>query len=304
MLITGAAGFLGGYVARQFSDSGWQVDGVDQNPPQAAPRRCLDSYHQRRLPDESLDGVIAETRPALLIHCAGRASVPLSFEDPVTDFRASSVATFETLDSLRRIAPECRFILLSSAAVYGDPARLPVSEQEPASPLSPYGFHKWQCEQLCAEFARVYGMRTISARLFSAYGEGLKRQALWDICSKAMQTGGLRLLGVGNETRDFLHASDIARGLEILAERADLNGGVYNLASGVQSEIGAIARWLLEELDIDVTPEFDGVVPRGYPGRWQADISKVLGLGFEPRISLREGVRGYAKWFQGEFRIS
>ncbi len=222
----------------------------------------------------------------------------------MTDFRASSVATFETLDSLRRIAPECRFILLSSAAVYGDPARLPVSEQEPASPLSPYGFHKWQCEQLCAEFARVYGMRTISARLFSAYGEGLKRQALWDICSKAMQTGGLRLLGVGNETRDFLHASDIARGLEILAERADLNGGVYNLASGVQSEIGAIARWLLEELDIDVTPEFDGVVPRGYPGRWQADISKVLGLGFEPRISLREGVRGYAKWFQGEFRIS
>lgn len=256
----------------------------------------MTAFLQRRLPDPEFEGWLARFSPDLLIHCAGRASVPLSMTDPSTDFHSNTAATFETLNALRKSAPHCRFVLLSSAAVYGNPSRLPVNESAPPSPLSPYGFHKWQCEQLCVEFARVYGMKTVSARLFSAYGEGLQRQVMWDICRKALNDPVVQLQGTGRETRDFLHASDIALGLEILAQKAPMNGETYNLASGRQTEIAALANRLLDALSAGVVTQFDGRVPPGNPLRWQADISSIANLGFAPEIPWDRGVDDYAAW--------
>src|SRR5438552_189686 len=79
--------------------------------------------------------------------------------------------------------------------------------------LSPYGYHKRQAELICEEFSRVYALPTAVARIFSAYGPGLRRQVVWDICEKALATGKLELRGTGAESRDFIHAADIARGL-------------------------------------------------------------------------------------------
>lgn len=300
LLVTGAAGFLGDHIVRRFSVDGWRVSGMDCVPLPEALGRVFESYHRRDLSEGNLAPVLANIAPDLVIHAAGRASVPLSIEDPSGDFYAGVAATFETLDALRKAAPQCRFILLSSAAIYGNPERLPVSELSPPSPISPYGFHKWQCEQLCVEFARIYGMRTLSVRLFSAYGEGLRRQVMWDICRKAAQSGPLCLFGRGDETRDFLHADDIARGLEIIAEKAEMVGGSINLASGEQTDIRTLARLLTGAMGIDKTPEFDGVVPKGCPARWQADVERATALGFRPRIPLEEGVRAYADWRQSE----
>jgi UDP-glucose 4-epimerase len=78
------------------------------------------------------------------------------------------------------------FLLLSSAAVYGNPQTLPVGEDQPVAPLSPYGFHKRQAELLVEEFARIYGLKGAVARIFSAYGPGLRRQVIWDICDRLL----------------------------------------------------------------------------------------------------------------------
>jgi UDP-glucose 4-epimerase len=221
-------------------------------------------------------------------------------ESPAADFQGNATLTFEMLDVLRQHAPGCRFLLLSSAAVYGNPATLPVSEDHPIAPLSPYGYHKRQAELLCEEFSRIYGLPTASARIFSAYGPGLRRQVVWDVCEKVLTTGRLTLHGTGSESRDFIHAADIARALCMVAEKAPCEGEIYNLASGRAVTIDELATLLLEALDSRVVPVFNGTATPGDPLHWRADMTKLSTLGFAPAISLEQGVRAVAAWCAAE----
>ncbi len=296
VFITGAAGFLGRCVAGLFAGAGWRVVAVDNMAPGEARFGPETLYHQMQLPSSRFGDLLQTHAPNALIHCAGRASVPLSMDDPASDFRDNTVLTFEVLDALRRFAPACRFLFLSSAAVYGDPVALPVSESHRPAPLSPYGFHKWQCELVCEEFSRIYGLATASARIFSAYGPGLRRQVVWDICQRVLTTGQLALGGTGHESRDFIHATDIARALLLIAEKAPMTGEVYNLATGREASIAEVAALILEALGSQVQPQFSGRSRPGDPLHWRADISKIAALGFAPAFSLEAGLRSVAQW--------
>lgn len=301
VLITGVAGFLGRYAARQFAAEGWRVVGLDDVPPENVPLREGAAYHRLKLPHPRFAELLESEQPAACVHCAGRASVPLSMEDPAADFRDNTVLTFELLDALRRGAPACRFLLLSSAAVYGNPETLPVSEAHRAAPLSPYGFHKRQCELLCEEFARIYALPAASVRIFSAYGPGLRRQVVWDICERVLSTGALTLRGTGGESRDFIHAADVARALALLAKRAPGEGEVYNLASGSEVTIAELAAQITRALGrAEVAPVFDGAARAGDPRNWRADVARLAALGFAPAISLEQGIRGVAAWASAE----
>lgn len=300
VLITGAAGFLGRYVTRQFLREGWQVLAVDDVPPENAPAGPGVHFERMSLPDTRLPNLLRRTAPGVCVHCAGRASVPLSMDDPAADFQANTGLTFELLEVLRRHAPACRFLLLSSAAVYGNPSALPVAETHPIAPLSPYGYHKRQSELLCEEFSKIYGLPTASVRIFSAYGPGLRRQVIWDICQKAIGGGGVALRGTGDESRDFIHAADIAHALHMLSAHAPCDGEIYNLASGREITIGELARLILSALGNELAPEFDGAATPGQPLRWRADIGKICALGFEPAIPLEKGLRATAAWAAAE----
>jgi UDP-glucose 4-epimerase len=300
VLITGVAGFIGRYVARHFSEQAWSVMGIDQVQPENAPLQNLSAYHSLRLPDKRLAQFLQHAVPRVCIHCAGRASVGHSVEDPASDFYDGSVMTFELLNALRLYAPGCRFILLSSAAVYGNPRSLPVNEEEPTLPISPYGFHKLQCELLALEFARVYGLATASVRVFSAYGAGLRRQVIWDMCEKMATWKSLELHGTGEETRDFVHAADVTRALALIAEAAPMEGEAYNIGSGKQVSIAELANMIRGMLGFKDQPRFDGIVPRGDPLHWEADITRIKSLGFSPKIELEEGIRSFVKWCREE----
>jgi UDP-glucose 4-epimerase len=300
VLVTGVAGFIGRYVARHFSEQGWSVFGIDNSPPENAPLSNLSAYHRLQLPDAALSSILQQESPQVCIHCAGRASVSLSMTEPAADFYASTMLTFEVLNALRLNAPRCRFILLSSAAVYGNPQTLPVSETQVPNPISPYGFHKWQCEQLSLEFAKVYDLPTASLRIFSAYGPGLRRQVLWDMCRKVITENTLTLQGTGKESRDFIHALDIAKALSVVATSAPMQGEVYNLGTGQEVAIAQLARIVIDSLEVECTPEFDGVIPPGTPLNWQADISKLKTLGFIDSVPLERGVKTFANWCRAE----
>lgn len=300
VLITGVAGFLGRYVARQFAKDGWRVVGIDNASPENAQLSAGTLYHRMRLPSPSLADLMRAMPPEACVHCAGRASVPFSMADPASDFRDNTVLTFELLDALRREAPQCRTLFLSSAAVYGNPASLPIGETHRTAPLSPYGYHKRAAELLCEEFSRIYALPTASVRIFSAYGPGLRRQVVWDICEKVLTTGQLALRGTGRESRDFIHAADIARALHLLAVKAPCAGEIYNLANGREVTIAGLAGLLLGALGSAAEAQFDGVATPGNPLQWQADIAKIRALGFAPSISLEEGVRAVAAWCAAE----
>ena len=300
ILVTGVAGFIGRYVARHFWAQNWSVIGIDNSPPENAPLANLATYYRLQLPDAALNSLLQKQPPQVCIHCAGRASVGQSITAPDADFYTNTVMTFEILNALRLNAPNCRFIFLSSAAAYGNPESLPVSETQTSTPLSPYGFHKLQCEQLCLEFTKVYGLPTTSMRIFSAYGPGLRRQVLWDICQKALTRNALTLQGTGQESRDFIHALDIAKALMVVATSAPMQGEIYNLGAGREVTILELVGMVLNALDYDTTPEFDGVVPTGTPINWQADVSKLANLGFSATTPLEQGVKTFANWCRAE----
>ena len=299
-LITGAAGFLGRFVSRHFAERGWMTLGIDNTPPENAPLANLSAYYQLHLPDKKLISILRENQPDTCIHCAGRSSVAWSFSDPASDFLSNAVLPLEILEACRIHAPGCRFINISSAAVYGNPEVLPVSEDAKPAPISPYGFHKLQSEQICKEYHQVFGIPTASVRIFSAYGPGLRRQVLWDICQKALSSKRVLLQGTGRESRDFIHAHDIARALMVVSESALMEGEVYNLASGQETTISRLASILLSVLQYDGDIAYDGQIPVGVPVNWKADITRLSTLGFEPSILLKQGAEAFALWCRSE----
>ncbi|MBA3534480.1 MAG: SDR family oxidoreductase [Ardenticatenales bacterium] len=300
VLITGVTGFLGQYVAYHFAQAGWRVVGVGTKSIDDAPHHNLSHYQQMHLPSLALETLVQSQKPRLCVHCAGRSSVELSLREPLADFQASVPVTFHVLDILRQHAPTCHLIYLSSAAVYGNPAVLPISESAPPKPLSPYGFHKLLGEQLCTEFHQLYGLPTTILRIFSAYGPGLRRQVMWDMCQKALTQPLLSLRGTGEESRDFIHGQDVARVIHHLATSAPGKAEIYNLASGVETTIQVLAQLTLSALGRDIPIEFDGVIPAGTPRNWQADMTRLQGLGWKPRVPLARGVEGFAEWCRAE----
>jgi len=296
VLVTGAGGFLGRYVCREFSAHGWRIIGLDLVAEENVTVSDLSVYYQVDLPHDRFTQILKRERPVLCIHCAGRASVPLSMREPITDFRENTILVIEILEALRLSAPNCVFLQMSSAAVYGNPPVKPVPESCLADPVSPYGFHKLQAELICREYASLHGVRTASVRIFSAYGAGLRRQVLWDLSNKIVRTGALKLQGTGNESRDFVHARDIARAVRLIYEKSPLAGEVYNLGSGHETSIRFLAEILLETFGLDRPIEFSGQLPSGTPVKWQADITKLAKLGFQTQISFAEGVREYVDW--------
>lgn len=300
VVITGVTGFIGSYVARYLSEQGWSVIGVDRAPANNDLLANLSSFCCLQLPDPAFGALLKDGSPRLCIHCAGPASVGQSISDVTADFYAGIVLTFEVLNAVRLSAPECRLIFLSSAAVYGNPPDLPISEDAPLRPISPYGYHKLLCERLAEEFYAIYGVRTSVVRIFSAYGPGLRRQVLWDICQKALNSDKVELLGTGDETRDFVHVQDVARGIAVIADRAPFQAEVYNVAIGKETRIHDLAEILIAALGRDVEVKFTGASRAGDPLRWRADISRLSQLGYRPTTPLAIGASDYARWVLGD----
>jgi UDP-glucose 4-epimerase len=300
ILVTGVTGFIGRHVARLFNELGWNVTGLGTSTPENAPLSSLTKYHDLALPSSELADLVQEVKPLVCIHCAGRASVPLSVSQPYEDFNANVNVTLSLLETLRLFAPQCRIIYLSSAAVYGNPNSLPISENHIVAPISPYGFHKLISETLCQEYCNIYGLKIISVRIFSAYGPGIRRQVIWDISRKILTQPVLKLQGTGLESRDFIHVQDVVRALSILVDNASFNAETYNIASGQETTIKDLAMLIIDKLDKSTAIEFDGVVPTGNPSNWKGNIEQLSRLGFKPQISLEQGISVYAQWCRAE----
>jgi UDP-glucose 4-epimerase len=297
LLITGAAGFIGSQIVRLAVERGYEVHGLDLV---GAPALALVGVHDHRMPRgrEDFADLLTQVRPQICIHAAGAASVGASLDHPEEDFRSGPVLTFALLDAIRKAAPHCRLTFLSSAAVYGNPATLPVRETQSASPISPYGFHKLQCELICSEFSSIFGLQTAVIRIFSAFGNGLRRQILWDICRQLAAGKAPLLRGTGTETRDFIHVHDVAAGALLVAERGNAKGDIYNLAYGQETSIHRLASLATAAFGKNVVPCFDGTVPAGDPLCWCADIAKIRALGFAPAVTLEAGIASYVEWMR------
>jgi UDP-glucose 4-epimerase len=132
--------------------------------------------------------------------------------------------------------------------------------------------------------------------VFSAYGPGLRRQIVWDICRRALSEDVLELRGTGYESRDFIHGHDVARAFAHLVDHARAQGEVYNVASGTETTIRDLAALVLAGLDPSPRLRFSGESHPGNPMNWRADVGSLAELGFVPEIDLEQGVTGYLDW--------
>lgn len=299
-LVIGANGFLGRQLARHFHTAGQTLVGLDRHPAQAP--ELFAAWEQTELPADDLSDRLAAHRPAAILYATGTAQVGASVDTPFMDFDLSVRLWASTLEAVRQSGVRCPVVFFSSAAVYGNAQALPIAEDTPLRPISPYGYHKVMCEQLAEYYARLYQMQVCSLRVFSAYGEGLKRQVLWDICRKALSGPTLELHGTGRETRDFIHATDIAQAVETVLRAGDFDAGVYNVASGQGTAIATVAAHLVSALRRDLPIRFNGLQRPGDPLYWQANIGRLRALGFAPRVDLFAGAQAYARWAQAELR--
>jgi dTDP-glucose 4,6-dehydratase/UDP-glucose 4-epimerase len=185
---------------------------------------------------------------------------------------------------------------LSSAAVYGNPVILPINEDAIVSPLSPYGFHKLQSEQICNEFFRFFNIATCSLRIFSAYGEGLNKQLFWDLYKKTLDPTIIKLYGTGKESRDFIYILDLIRAIELVAIKGSFNGGVINIANGEEVFIEYCVEKFYSNFDTQVDYQFSGQERQGDPNNWIADISILKSLGYKSEYNLEKGLQNYYKW--------
>lgn len=305
ILVTGAGGFLGTHICRHFGKQGWQVAAVGRfhttlQIAETYPNLVL--LGGMTLPDASFTRMVALFKPDLVVHAAGTASVGDSVREPYSDFQRTVDVCAFVLESLRRHSPASHFILLSSASVYGDPHELPILETSAIAPISPYGFHKVMCEDLVREYSTLHGITCSIARIFSAYGEGLKRQVIYDLCHKMHRNPGdtLELAGTGEESRDFIHAEDIARALDAIQARRTT--GVFNLGGGKEIRIADVAAQVVTAFDSKKQIVFSGKTRQGDPARWEGDITRLTALGFQPQRSLEEGIKAYVRWYLNQER--
>jgi UDP-glucose 4-epimerase len=304
ILVTGAGGFLGSHICNYFGLQGHSIAAIDRAPApseNAALYANLWNSYAMSLPDKTFISIIRDFQPTLLIHCAGSASVPYSMQEPYDDFQQAAGVTAFMLETLRKHMPSCHFVFLSSAAVYGNPQELPVGEKAPCQPISPYGYHKYICEMLCREYKSIYGIKSSVLRIFSAYGERLRKQVIFDLCRKFTDPSLKRveLFGTGSETRDFVHAVDIAQAIDRIHTAGA--SGVFNVASGIQTRIREVVEMIKDCLHSTKEMVYSGSNRPGDPLYWQADISGITSLGFRQEVLLPDGIRAYCRWFETEY---
>lgn len=293
-LIIGSQGFIGSHLLQRLRDFKCEAYGCDV----IADYRDKKYFHFDSV-DTHFEKIFSLEKFDVCFNCSGSASVPFSYEHPASDFQLNVVHVFQILDAIRKNNSECRFIQLSSAAVYGNPQMIPVHENIALQPVSIYGHHKVLAENICNEFHKIYGLNVKIARIFSAYGNGLQKQIFWDLAKKAVIGKEVELFGDGNESRDFIFIDDLISALLLISE---YNKGdsfeVFNVASGEEIKIKDAAKLFFQLYNPLVQYRFSGKKREGDPDRWRADISKLTSLGFKNNTSFKDGISLYVSWLK------
>jgi dTDP-D-glucose 4,6-dehydratase len=187
--------------------------------------------------------------------------------------------------------------------VYGSGHTGQIPEDAESHPFSPYGYHKRVMEDLCRSYAASYGQRAVIARLFSVYGSGLKKQLLWDLCSRlASGVDPLVLSGSGDELRDWTDVRDVVSALQTLLELADASVPAFNVGTGRGSTVREIATLVrdcwFEPGRPAVSLQFSGESRAGDPFSMIAPPDRLHSVKFRWHVELQEGLANYLAWFR------
>lgn len=291
-LVTGGAGFIGSHITGRLKLAGMDVAVIDdlsigrrENVPVGV------EFHHASILDKkalrtALEGV------DVVFHNAAKVSIRNSFDDIYGDTETNVLGTVNVLREGGRAGIK-KFIFASSMAVYGERARLPVSEDGVLEPISPYGAGKLAAESYVRQMAGYYGFSSAVLRYFNTYGPGQACTPYVGVITifinNLLQGRPPMVFGTGEQVRDFVYVGDVAEANLLAMERAPDNA-VLNIGSGTGTSVNRIAEMLLEKLGAD----FETVkapLPLGEPKDSVANISRARRLlGFDPATRIEHAL--------------
>jgi len=288
VVITGGAGFIGSHIAEALvADNEVRVlddlsGGVREHIPSGADLVEGDICDTATLA-EAMDGA------DLVFHDAALVSVAQSVENPPASNRVNAAATVNLLEEARE--QDARVVLASSAAIYGHPESVPVSEDDSKDPTSPYGIDKLSLDHYARRYHDLYGLETVPLRYFNVYGprQNPEYSAVVNVFFQQAADGPLTIEGDGEQTRDFVHVSDVVRA-NLLAATTDHTGEAFNIGTGDRVSIRRLAELVRDATGVDA----DIVHTDPRPGDVRhscADIEKARSkLDYHPTVSLVDGL--------------
>ncbi|MEM3834151.1 NAD-dependent epimerase/dehydratase family protein [Pyrobaculum sp.] len=284
VVITGGAGFIGSHVAAHLKTRGFDVVAVDSLERASGLGRLRATEVPLVVADLRRDEL---PRGDAIVHAAAYISVDESWEKPYEYMWNNAAVTAKVGKEALRMG--AFLVYLSSAAVYGDPLYVPIDEEHPTRPTSPYGLSKLAGEEALALLQRA-GLKYAAARLFNVYGPG-QTGPYAGVITKFIERARAGLppviFGTGDQTRDFVHVLDVARFVETLVEKGAQ--GVFNVGTGRAVSIKELARVVMKLAGIGGEPIYASPRP-GDIAHSVANIKKARGLGWEPKITLEEGL--------------
>lgn len=293
--VTGGAGFIGSHLTRRLARSAIRTTVLDlQEPAEPVP-----GVRYLRADLRDADAATAALAGAdIVFHLAGTLDAPGSVLDPASDFEANAVTTLNVLRAARTAGART-LVFLSSALVYGLPARCPISEDTPADPVFPYAMSKHACERLVTAFGAAHGIACGIGRAFTTYGPGEPLQARAEVSQylRALHAGtGPRILGdPDRKTRDFVHVRDVVQALILLA--ASRRSAIVNIGTGRETSLRQLVGLAAATLG-QPAPEVSWTPSPEDECRLVPDITRLERLGFRPSVALEDGVADLAAYIR------
>jgi UDP-glucose 4-epimerase len=305
VVVTGAAGFIGSNLCEALLASGHSVTGID----------CLTDYYDVRIKRDNLshfssndrfrlveESLTATDLDALLdgasvvFHLAAQAGVRRSWGSEFEHYIENNIrATQQLCEALRRHAG-VKLVYSSSSSVYGDTALLPMREDHPVHPRSPYGVTKLAGEALCLLYGANYGVPVVCLRYFTVYGPRQRPDmAFHRFIRAALEGSPVDVYGSGAQTRDFTFVDD-AVAANMAAAAYEGNGTVFNIGGGSRVSLNHVIDVIARVTDRTVDARY-GESQKGDVMHTYADISAAAAeLGYRPVVALEDGIAREAEW--------
>jgi nucleoside-diphosphate-sugar epimerase len=299
VLVTGGAGFIGSNIVKRLLELGHEPVVLDDLSSGFAENLLADVEFVRADVRDAPSVAGAVHGCDVVLHLAASVGNARSIADPVTDAQINVIGTLNVLqaaqaEGLRRI------VFSSSAGIFGELKTLPIAEDHPQDPDSPYGTSKLAAEKMCLVFNKLYGMRNVCLRYFNVFGVNQRYDAYGNVipifADRILRGAPMTIFGDGEQTRDFVNAADVAAANIAAATAGPDVQGAFNIGSGTRVTINELAAMMQRVAGREVGVEFGPPRPGDVRDSLAATAAAQAAFGFVPGVPLDRGLDDYMAW--------
>jgi len=301
ILVTGGAGFIGSNLVKKLLQDGDSITVLDS---------FLSGHHENLEPFPSIRIIEGDVRDRnavetaikgaeVVFHLAASVGNKRSIDLPITDAEINVLGTLNVLEAARKEGVR-KIVASSSAGIFGELKTLPIKEDHPIEPDSPYGCTKLCEEKLCLSYAKLYDIEAVCLRYFNVYGPNQRFDAYGNVIPifvfRMLNNEPIVIFGDGEQTRDFVHVDDVIQA-NMKAANAKGVSGAFNIASGTRVTINELVKMITRDNSSRKVEVIYGDERPGDVRHSLADISLANKMiGYQPTVELENGIKEYVEW--------